>query len=113
MNYVELTIGKKDYKLSLNIANSIQLEKALGYNPIDMFMKMDQGTLPKIADILLVFKFSLVRYQEKYSMEKISELWDEYCEGGGSVIDFIPVMVEIFQNAGIITKAKDEDEEKN
>jgi len=44
--YTELIIGGDTYKLRLNTRASIQLEKALGCNPMNILIAMESGNLP-------------------------------------------------------------------
>ena len=59
MNYTELTIGANTYQLKLTTRTSIQLEKALGYNPINMLIATTENKMPKMMDIItMVSSFS-------------------------------------------------------
>ena len=40
MNYEILNINDKEYKLTLNMANMIQLEKKIGENPLNKLMEI-------------------------------------------------------------------------
>ena len=52
--YTELIIGGEVFKLKLTTRASIQLEKALGYNPIAMLMDIDSGKMPKLMDVIII-----------------------------------------------------------
>ena len=45
--FTELTIGGETYKLRLTTRTSIQLEKALGFNPIDILIGVENGKMPR------------------------------------------------------------------
>lgn len=115
MNYVEMKIGKKEYKLRLNTRACVSLEKALGKNPIDIFMSLDDGTFPKITDIVLILHASLQAMNHGISIDDTYSLFDEYLDNGGSIVDIIGVFVEVFQEAGLIPKEATEEgkDEKN
>lgn len=112
--YNELIIGGDSFKLRLTTKTSIQLEKALGFNPVNLFMEIDNGKMPKLSDILTILHASLQAYHHGYNMEKTMELFDKYIEDGHNMFDLIPVFVEVFQEAGYISKnIKEEGSEKN
>ena len=100
MLYTELKIGEENYKLRLTTKNSIQLERALGYNPIIILHSM------------------LQTYHHGMSIDKVYDLFDAYAEKEGkSMFDLIPVFIEVFQQSGYITKdakaAEGEESPKN
>lgn len=112
--YNELIIGGETYKLRLTTKTSISLEKALGYNPISMLMKIDQGEMPKLSDVLIMLHAMLQTYHHGMNMDKIYDLFDKYVEDGKSMFDLIPIFVEVFQDSGYITKgAVEEADAKN
>lgn len=114
--FTELMINGESYKLRLTTKTSIQLEKALGYNPISMLMKIDEGEMPKLADILIMLQAMLQTYHHGINMEKVYDLFDRYVADGKSMFDLIPVFIEVFQDSGYITKGSTEEEniiEKN
>ena len=57
--YTQIIIGGETYKLRLNTRTSINLEKALGYNPINLLMSMEQGKMPKLTDVIIVLQAML------------------------------------------------------
>ena len=103
--YIELTIGNEVYKLRLNTRTSIQLEKALGRNPVSMLMDMADGNiLPKRTDIVLMLQAMLQVYHHGYNLEKTMDLYDDFLATGKNDFDMIPVFTEVFQMAGYIGK---------
>lgn len=107
MLYTELYIGGDAYKLRLTTKASVALEKALGYNPISMLMAIDNGEMPKLADVLIMLHSMLQTYHHGYSLEKVYDLFDKYVAEGKGMFDLIPVFVEVFQNSGYLSTAKD------
>ena len=103
--YIELTIGNEVYKLRLNTRTSIQLEKALGRNPVSMLMDMADGNiLPKRTDIVLMLQAMLQVYHHGYNLDKTMDLYDDFLASGKNDFDMIPVFTEVFQMAGYIGK---------
>ena len=112
--YIELIIGGEIFKLKLTTRASIQLERSLGYNPITMLMDIDNGKMPKLADILIILQAMLQTYHHGYTLDKTMDLFDRYVEDGKSMFDLIPVFIDVFQESGYITKTSEvEDEVKN
>lgn len=113
--FVELIIGGESYKLRLTTKGSVALEKALGYNPISMLMDIDNGTMPKLGDILIMLQVMLQTYHHGYNLDRVYDLFDRYVADGHSMFDLIPVFVEVFQQSGYLATGKTEegDIEKN
>lgn len=113
--YTELIINGEVFKLRLTTRASIQLEKSLGYNPINMLMDIDAGKMPKLMDVILILQACLQAYHHGYNLDKTMDLFDKYVEDGKSMFDLIPVFIEVFQTSGYITKSegKEEEAEKN
>lgn len=110
--YTEIVIGGETYKLRLNTKNSIQLEKALGYNPINLLMQMDSGKMPKLTDIIIVLQYMLQCYHHGMNADKTMDLFDKYVEDGKGMFDLVPVFIEVFKASGYITEPA-EDAEAN
>lgn len=111
--YTELTIGNETYKLRLTTRNSIALERALGYNPITMFMNMESGAMPKMGDMLIILHSMLQSLHHGISIDKTYDLFDDYVAEGHNLFDLVPVFIEVFQNSGYMSKGNVEEEEKN
>lgn len=109
--YTELIIGGEVFKLKLTTRASIQLEKALGYNPITMLMDIDSGKMPKLMDVIIILQACLQTYHHNYTLDKTMDLFDRYVEDGKSMFDLIPVFIEVFQQSGYINKSDSSDEE--
>lgn len=113
--YTELLIGGETYKLRLTTKASISLEKALGYNPITMLMKVEENEMPKLGDILIILQACLQAYHHGFNMDKTYDLFDQYVADGHNMFDLIPVFVEVFQQSGYLATAtkSEETDEKN
>ena len=110
--YTELIIGGETYKLRLTTKNSIQLEKALGYNPIDLLMAMDSGKMPKLTDMIIVLQSMLQCYHHGFIVDRTMELFDTYVSVSKGMFDLIPIFIEVFKQSGYITEsAEDANEE--
>lgn len=112
--YTEIIIGGETYKLRLNTRTSIQLEKALGYNPINLLMSMEQGKMPKLTDVIIVLQAMLQCYHHGFNMDKTMDLFDVYVDEGKGMFDLLPVFIDVFKQSGYISDASDAGEdEKN
>ena len=106
-----LTIGGDEYKLRLNTRTSIQLEKALGYNPLDMLIAAGEGKMPKKTDVIAFLHAMLQTYHHGFNVEKTMDLFDDYIADGHNMFDLIPVFVEVLTEAGYIPKNAEANEE--
>ena len=116
MNYTELIINGESYKLRLNTRNCIALEKALGYNPVQVFMEIDEGKLPKLTDMIIMLQVMLQQLQHGITIEKTYDLFDTYVAEGHNMFDLVPIFIEVFQNSGFISAENVEEieaQEKN
>lgn len=116
MNYVSIVINDFEYKLRLNAKNTVLLEKALGANPVSIFMGVTDNQLPSIDSIINVLYYALQPYHAGSfkNKEAVYELFDSYIENGGDAMNLIPVLVELYQVSGIIPKDEPEGKkEKN
>ncbi len=109
-----LNIGRNTYELRLNTRASIALEKALGFNPISMFMAIERGDMPRLNDMLIMLHAMLQPMNHGMNMDKVYDLYDEYVADGHNLFDLVPVFIEVFQDAGYMAKTSEiEGAEKN
>lgn len=104
--FTELTIGNETYKLRLTTRTSVSLEKALGYNPLTMFMAMDNGNMPKMTDMLIILHAMLQSMHHGISLDKTYDLFDDYVADGHNLFDLVPVFIEVFQESGYMSKTE-------
>lgn len=117
MNFVTLPINDKEYKLVLTTRGLVELEKKLGYNPIEILMRASEGTLPQIGEMVYTFWAACLKYNHNININTAYDIFDDYIAEGHSYTDFLEVMVDIFKASGLIpeevnTEAETE-EEKN
>ena len=106
--YVDFTAGNKDYKLRLNVRNTVALEKQLGGNPLTIFG--DGTSLPTITEMVNILYCSLQQLNHGISLNDAYDVFDAFLSDGNTMTDFIPVIVDIYKASGII---RDEADEKN
>lgn len=102
--FTNLTVKGETYNLRLTTKTSIQLEKALGFNPLNLLYAMSEGQIPKLSDCLILLQYMLQSMNHGFNAEKTMELYDDYIEDGHNMLDLIPIFVEVFENSGYIAK---------
>ena len=109
MMYVDFSAGNKDYKLRLSIRATVALEKQLGVNPLMIFENGD--TIPTITTMVNVLHAALQQYNHGISLNDAYGIFEEWLNDGNTVVDFIPVIIDIYKVSGIIKQ--EEETEKN
>ncbi|REK69343.1 DUF6096 family protein [Paenibacillus paeoniae] len=104
--YATLTIGGTDYKMRLGAAHIMELEKHLGgRNPLDILMNVEKGALPPLTDTLRILHASMQQFQHGVSFADAMRLYDQYVADGGSYIELIPSLIEVFRVSGFFREA--------
>ncbi len=109
MNYTELTIGANTYQLKLTTRTSIQLEKALGYNPINMLIATTENKMPKMMDMITMLHAMLQNYHHGFNIDKTMDLFDKYIEEGHNMYELINVFVDVFKKSGYLPDTDEEE----
>lgn len=102
--FTEFKAGNRNYQLRLTTQGTISLEKKLGYNPLQMFMGIDEDVLPKLGDMLTVLHTMLQPYNHGITFEDTCDIYDDYIADGHTAWDLVPVIIEVFQGAGFLPK---------
>lgn len=110
MNYVAFNVGDKELKLKLDAKNTVALERVVGTNPLNELMKVANGQLPTLDFAINTLYASLQKLEHGYTLNKVYDLYDEYVEDGHSLVDLIPVLMDVFKAAGFIPKDENQGE---
>lgn len=110
MNYYELNVEDKTYKLRLTTRNIVALEKAIGKNPLGIFT--GENEIPTITEMVSILFYSLLPYQHNIGMNEAYDIFDNYMLNN-SAADFIAVILEIYKASGIIRETSGSEDEKN
>lgn len=102
MNYVEFTAGDKEYKLRLNIRNTVALEKKLGCNPLTIFGEGDK--MPTLTTMVNILHASLQQLNHGITLEDAYNIFDAWLDDGHNMIEFLPIIIDIYKASGIINK---------
>ena len=100
--YVELKIGEKELKLGMKTRQIVALEKALERSPLNILMDAQEGALPSVNDMLIILWAGLQQYEHGYNMEAVYDLYDEYIEAGNTMMDLIPLVIDVLSVSGYI-----------
>lgn len=111
MNYIDFEAGNKSYKLRLNTRNIVALEKNIGRNPVSIFFDGGDERVPTITEMVAVLHASLQQYNHGISLNDAFDIFDAYIEEGHSTMEFIKVIMELYQASGLVPK--NEEEAKN
>ena len=105
--YVEMTAGARTYKLELTTRSIVQLEKDLGYNPLQMFMGIDEDVLPKLGDMIMVLHRAIQRYSHGITLENTYDIFDDFVRDGHTTWDLVPILINVFIEAGFLPKGEE------
>ncbi|WP_042387492.1 DUF6096 family protein [Clostridium culturomicium] len=111
MMYTNLTIGTKELKLRLRARDCVELERKLGKSPLDVMMELSNGSMPKVGTLITILHSSLQAFEHGYTEEKTYDLYDEYVEAGGTLVELMPVILEVFKVSGFFKEEQKQGEE--
>lgn len=112
MLYTEFKAGEHIYKLRLTTSVMISLEKALGM-PLLMVFGANGDRVPSLTEMVTILHYSMQTYQHGNSLSDTYNIFDEWLADGNVVTDFISVIVDIYQSAGLFKNSTKEETEKN
>ena len=101
---VEFTVGVNVYKLQLKTKQCILLEKKLGQSPLDLLMKLEDGGLPTLNDMITIITIGMLVHNPSMNENKVADLLDEYVEDGHSYMELLEVIVELLSKSGYINQ---------
>lgn len=116
MMYTKLTVNNKELRLRLNARACVELEKKLGCSPVQLLIDMANGdeiSMPKLETLITILHASLQAYEHGYDLNKTYELYDEYVDNGGSLMDLFPIIMEIFKVSGFFKEEQLNESEEN
>ena len=90
----------------LTTRNLVKLEKKLGKNPLSVFIGIENGEMPKLSDLLLIWQHILLAEDEKkYSdMSAVYDEYDNFLSEGGNLVSLMNEIIEVLQDSGVIPK---------
>lgn len=112
MLYSEFDFNGTEYKLRLGSRDIVKLEKKLGGNPMNIFMAVQNDELPKLEAVILILHAAMNKYHSNVVLNDVYDMYDEYIEDGGTYMDLIPVLLDVFKVSGFF-KEEEGNEVKN
>ena len=106
MNYIDFTAGGKEYKLRLNIRNSVVLFQVLGCNPLTIFGDGDK--IPTVTTMVQILLVSLQQLNHGITLDNAYTIFDEWLADGHTVMDFLAVIIDIYKVSGIIQQEQED-----
>lgn len=115
MLYTTFTVKDKEYKARLNAKACVDLEKKLGTNPLNVVIEIgQQKMLPELNKMLLILQAALTTYNHGITIDKVYGIYDDFIEDGKTLVDLVPIIMEIFKVSGFFPEDSEEEfEEKN
>lgn len=111
--FKEIIIKDTSYRLRLNTRASVALERALGRSPLEILMKMDEGEMPKLTDLILILHAMLQPFNHGITVDRVYDLYDDFVADGHTMFDLIPIIIGVFQESGYLAKPGEIEEVKN
>lgn len=108
MKFVEMKVGEKNLKLGMKTRQIVALEKKLGKSPLNILMEAQDGKLPAIEDMLLILHAALQQYEHGYEIADVYDLYDEFVEDGNTMIELLPIVIDVLSVSGYIKMDKAE-----
>ena len=101
---VEFTVGANIYKLQLKTKQCILLEKKLGQSPLEMLMKLEDGGLPTLNDMITIITIGMLVHNPSMNENRVADLLDEYVEDGHSYMELLEVITRLLSKSGYINQ---------
>lgn len=116
MLYTTISVGNKEYKARLNAKACVDLEKKLGTNPLNIFVKMlgdgDNIILPSLGDLIAILHASLQAYHHGISVDKAYEIYDDFVNEGHNIMDLVAIVGEIYKVSGLMPEEVEENDKE-
>lgn len=108
--YTILKIKDNEYKLRLRTIDIINIERRLGKSLIDVFLNLgnalekDNMTFLPLEDMAIILLEAMQKFNHSIKQDKVYDLIDEYLSEGNSLIELLPIIVDVLQTSGILGK---------
>lgn len=99
-------VNDKEYKCRLTARACVDLEKKLGENPLNVFIKIASSgvELPELGNLITILHASMQSMEHGMTLDKVYDLFDEYVDEGHTLVDLIPEVLEIFKISGFFNE---------
>lgn len=82
----------------------MQMEKNLGYSPMDIFMRAAEEKLPTTTELVYLLHGCLLPMNHGFTIDKTAKLLDAYIADGHNQYEIFEPIVETFKDAGYLPK---------
>lgn len=113
MLFSVLKVKDKEYKLRLPMKGLINLEKRLGFNPINVLNTNSSDGIPSFEGMMVVIQEALQAYQHGSTLDDAYNLYDEYIENDGTFQGFVLEFMKIFTTCGLMSEKQIEQAEND
>lgn len=101
-------VGGQVYKMKLTTQNICRLEDK--YKTSLLNLLFGSGNVPPLSVMLTIAQAAMVPYHHKIKYTDVQELFDRYCEEGGTQMTFMTdVFMEIYKVSGFFTENQAEE----
>lgn len=102
--YTLFRVGDKEYRLKLTTRQIMQLEKLIGNHPLTVLTGTSDGDAPTVTSMIQVLYCSIVELNHGISMSDVYNIFDAWLDDGHTTVDFIDVIVDVYETSGILPK---------
>ena len=114
MKFTIFNAGDKEYKLRITGASVVEMEKKMGKNPINAMTDAVNGELPMMTDMFTILWGALIPFNANISYSDACDIYTAYVDNGGTLNEFLEILIKVFEDSGFIKISEDEDTpEKN
>ena len=101
------TVGGKVYRMKLNTSTICRLEEKFKCNLMSILSRY--GDLPPLYVMLTIVQGAMLPWEHGIKYDKVQELFDRYCEEGGTQLSFMTdVVMPIYQVSGFFSQDQQE-----
>lgn len=111
MRYTTFEMAGDTYKLRLSASAIENLENKIGDNPLNVALSVQSGGMPKVSKVLAILQASMQQFHKGVTPSKMNQLYDAYVDDGNSLMDLIPVLLDVFRVSGFLPQETAEDQD--
>lgn len=104
-------VKDKSYNLKLRTKRVLQLEQAIGCNPL-MIFGLEGDKIPSTKQLIAIIH-AAIQDDKLMTEDVVEDLVDDWIEDGHTYGDLIPLIMDIYRASGLIEDNTEEDEPKN
>ena len=110
--YASITIGGEDYKLKISASAAVDAETKLKKSGVANSLIGAVEKIESITTQTIILHAAMQKYNANIDYKKATELYEQYLDEGGSVLDFAQKIQEIYEVSGFMTQKQVENAQK-